>query len=380
MVYPLIPIFLTTVIGANVVSIGIIEGIAESTASILKAVSGYYSDKIKKRKSFILMGYLLSAVAKPIIGFSSSVFHVLGARFFDKVGKGIRTSPRDALISISTPPEDLGKSFGFHRAMDTIGAILGPVLAFFLLPILANNLRSLFFLSSILGLAAIFLIILFVKEQTPVTITNVKSSQPFKFSMAIFDRRFKLFLLSTFIFSLGTFSPAFLFLKVQEVGLSIALIPIIYAVSNVFYAFFSTPAGIIADRVGHKNVLITAYLIFILVFVGFAVSDKPYLIWLLFIFWGIYNALTDGIIRALTSTLSPEIYRGTALGFLNLAVGLAVLPSSIIAGTLWQNFGSTTAFFAGALFALFGLITLIIAFKIKVIENTQPQTLLDFRP
>ncbi|MBI3459111.1 MFS transporter [Candidatus Azambacteria bacterium] len=353
MIYPLIPVFLTTVIGANIVTIGIIEGIAESAASFLRAFSGYFSDKIRKRKIFIFSGYLFSMIARPALSLATSSFHVFLVKFFDRIGKGVREAPRDSLISLSVHNGEVGKFFGFHRAMDTTGAIIGPILAFLLLPLLANNLRHLFFLSLFFGILVMVLIIFFVKDKT-----QESCSQPFNFSLKLFDWRFKLYLLALFILSLATFSPAFLFLKAREAGLSIILIPLIYAAANVVYALFSTPAGILADHIGHRNTLMIGLGIFVLTFIGFGSTNNIKLIWLLFILWGLYSALTDGTIRAITSDLVPEDLRGTAFGLQSMIMGLALLPASVIAGFLWQNFNSSIAFYTSASLAFIAMIVL----------------------
>jgi len=353
MIYPLIPVFLSTVIGANIATIGIIEGVAESSASFVRAFSGYLSDKFKKRKVFIFFGYLFSMMARSALSLATSSFHVFLVKFFDRVGKGVREAPRDSLISLSVNKDEFGKFFGFHRAMDTTGAIIGPVLAFLLLPMLANDLRSLFFLSLFFGILVMFLIIFFVKDKN-----QSANGQPFNFSLKLFDGRFKLFLFSLFILSLATFSPAFLFLKAQEVGLSIILIPLIYAVANLIYASFSTPAGILADKIGHRNTLMIGLGIFVITFIGFGYTSDIKSLWLLFILWGLYNALTDGTIRAITADLVPENLRGTAYGLQSMIMGLALLPASVLAGFLWQNFNSSVAFYTSAGLAFVAMIIL----------------------
>jgi len=264
------------------------------------------------------------------------------------------------LISLSTTGEEAGKFFGFHRAMDTTGAIIGPVLAFFLLPILANNLRHLFLLAMVFGLLIVILIIFFVHDQR-----KSQGLQPLRFSLRLFDQRFKLFLLALFIFSLATFSPVFLFLKAQEIGLSLPYIPLIYAAANGVYALGSTPAGILADKIGHRKTLMIGMVTFILTFLGFGYFEDLTVIWILFTLWGLYNALTDGVARAIVADLSPENLRGTAYGLQSMIVCLALFCSSVMAGFLWQSFNSSTAFYTSAGLALISLITLMSSLKNK---------------
>jgi MFS family permease len=348
MIYPILPIFLTSTLGISKAFIGVIEGIAESTASILKIFSGWFSDKFKKRKPPVVWGYTFSAISKPLLALSSSGLHVLFLRFFDRVGKGIRTSPRDALISESTPKEKIGAAFGFHRAMDTLGAVIGPLLAFLLLPMLGGDVRPIFLISFIPAALAVALLWFFVKE---------KSSQPtaqspeLKFSLAPFNMKFKFFVFIVFLFTLGNSSNAFLILRAQGVGVAVFLIPILWLMFNSVYSLTAMPAGILSDKIGRKKVIIGGYIIYSLVYFGLAYVNSPVLVWLLFAFYGIHYGLTDGTERAFISDISPKEYKATAFGVYHAAVGFALLPASVIMGVLWQSVGPTVAFSFGGVLA-----------------------------
>lgn len=351
MIYPLIPIFLTTVLGAPVAVVGLIEGIAESTASVLKIYSGWLSDRLHRRKALTVAGYGLAGLAKPLLALSFFWPQVLFARFVDRLGKGIRTSPRDALIADSSSKSDYGKSFGFHRSMDTIGAALGPLFAFAAFPVLHNNFRLFFGLAVIPAAIGVIVLALFVKE-TPRLIDGARP----KFTLKLFDARFKLLLLVVFIFTLGNSSDAFLILRARNIGVSIGLIPLVYFVFNSIYAMASTPIGYLSDRIGRKTVIISGFAIFSLVYLGFARATHPLTIWLLFAAYGFYYAFTEGVFKAFTADMVPENLRGTAYGLLNLALGITLFPASLAAGWLWQAFGPSAPFFFGSVMSLLALI------------------------
>ncbi len=355
MIYPLIPIFLTTILGAPVAVVGLIEGIAESTASVLKVFSGWLSDRLRGRKKLTVIGYGLAALGKPILALSFVWWEVLIARFVDRSGKGVRTSPRDALIADSSSSEEYGKSFGFHRSMDTFGAAFGPLLAFAVLPLLHNNFRAYFSLAIIPAFIGVAVLVLFIKEKAgTVKLANIK------LSLKPFDRSFKLFLLVVLVFTIGNSSDAFLILRARNVGVAIVFIPLIYFVFNMVYAVASTPIGSLSDRIGRKTVIIAGYLIFSLVYLGFALVKSPFTIWLLFAAYGLYYAFTEGIFKAFTADIVPSNLRGTAYGFLNLVLGIALLPASLIAGFLWDKINPSAPFFFGSAISLLALIIFIL--------------------
>lgn len=366
MVYPLVPIFVTTVLGAPVTFVGTVEGIAESTASILKVFSGWLSDKIQGRKKLAVAGYVLSALGKPILIVAKGIGYILSYRIIDRAGKGIRTAPRDALIADSSDSDNYGKSFGFHRTMDTVGAMLGPALAFLLLPVFAahsssKGYRELFLFSVVPILIGIFILIVFVKEKRVAPSPDTAAAaEPPKISLKPFDRRFKLFLLIVLVFTLGNSSDAFLILRAKNVGLAVTLIPLAYLLFNTINAVLATPAGIVSDRLGRFWVMALGFLNFAAVYLGFALAGGQLLVWLMFALYGFYYAFTESIFKAYTADLVPENLRGTAYGLLNMTMGIALLPASLFAGWLWVHVSVRAPFFFGAGMAAFALCLLLI--------------------
>ena len=351
MVYPLVPIFLTSVLGAPVAAVGLVEGIAESAASLIKAFSGWFSDRIRKRKALTVLGYGLGAISKPILALSFIWPQVLIARFVDRVGKGVRTSPRDALIAESTSKGEYGKSFGFHRGMDTVGAAIGPLIAFAALPLLKNDFRLFFGLAVVPAVAGVAVLTAFVREK----ISAADGEDP-KLSLRSFDLSFKLFLLVVLVFTIGNSSDAFLILRARNAGIAVGLIPIVYFVFNAVYAFSATPVGSLSDRIGRKAVIVLGCLIFSLVYLGFGLAKSQLTIWLLFAAYGFYYAFAEGIFKAYTADIVPRHLRGTAYGLLNLSLGIALLPASLIAGLLWQRIGPSAPFFFGSAMSLLALV------------------------
>ncbi|MDP2766791.1 MAG: MFS transporter [Candidatus Methanoperedens sp.] len=362
MLYPIIPIFLTTVLGAPMVVVGIIEGVAESTASILKVISGWLSDKVGKRKPFVIYGYSLSAVAKPLLALAYTWHFVLVARFIDRFGKGLRTSARDALIADSTDAEYRGKAFGFHRSLDTMGAVVGPLAALMLLYYLDGQYRIIFLIAFIPALISIVLLLLFVSEK------KGEKKEGIQFKLSELSREFKLFLMITIIFAIGNSSNAFLVLRAKNIfenfgGIPsivtstfgsigvIAVVVLTYVVYNITYSLASMPAGILSDKIGRRNVMVGGFLIFALVYLGFAVANSGYLVWLLFAVYGFYMAMTEGVSKAFVVDLVPQEKRGTAIGLYYTATGLLALLSSIIAGLLWDYMGAYAPFLFGSAMA-----------------------------
>jgi len=351
MIVPLMPIFLNDVLKASKVSIGLIEGVAESTASLLKVFSGWFSDRIGKRKPLVFWGYSLSVLSRPLLAGATSWIGVLIYRFTDRVGKGIRTSPRDALIADVTEAKNAGRAFGFHRAMDTVGAVLGPAIAFGILAMSSNNMRLVFWLSIIPGLLAIGTIALFVKD-IPGKLKGKKnlvaSGSESNSGGSIFsniDGRFKVFLLIAILFTLGKIPEAFLVLKAKELGVDVQLIPMVYLVFNITSAFLSTPSGIIADRVGKRKVIFLSYLFGAFTYGGFALAFSGIHAWFLFILYGIFIAMNEGNQRAFVAQLIDPERKATGYGIYHTVVGITGLPAGIIGGTLYQSFGSEVVFF-----------------------------------
>ncbi|MBI4743900.1 MAG: MFS transporter [Actinobacteria bacterium] len=347
MIYPIIPLFLVSVLHAPMSVIGLIESIAESTASILKVFSGWISDKLGKRKPLIVLGYGLSALSKPWLALSGSWIHVLLIRFADRFGKGIRTSPRDALIADSSSCEARGKAFGLHRAMDTVGAAIGPLIAFFVLLKLKNAFRLIFILAAVPGLLGFLVLLLFVNEKK-----KIKQTDSPKITFRSFDKNLIHFTLICAVFSAGNFSDAFLILRAKELGISTVFIPLLYFCFNLTYSLAALPAGILSDKIGRDRVIKGGFFLFALLYSGFALAKNIETIWLLFIAYGFYYALTEGIQKAMVADLAPPSLRGTAMGTFNFTIGLAGLPASLTAGLLWQYFGAPVAFFYGASLAV----------------------------
>ncbi len=355
MLYPIVPIFLTSVLGAPMAIVGLIEGIAESTASFLKAVSGWLSDKVRKRRPFIAAGYSLSAIAKPLLALAYVWPTVLIARFVDRFGKGLRTAPRDALIADSCAPEVRGAAFGFHRAMDTIGAVLGPLIAIALLAMLKGNLRAIFLLSFLPAALSVAVIFIYLKSEPRVPAGAV----PLKFNLKLFGPQFAKFLFVSSIFALGNSSDAFLIIRAKGLGFTTTLVILTYVAYNVTYSLFSLPFGALSDRVPRKWVLAGGYLVFAFVYAGFGIAVKRAEVWALFFIYGFYMAMTDGIGKAFISDLVPQEARASALGAYHFVTGALSLFASLIGGLLWGLFGGPATFFYGSLMAALACIGLI---------------------
>jgi len=354
MIYPLLPLFLTSVLGVNKAFIGLVEGLAESTASLFKVGSGWLSDRLGKRRSLVLLGYSLSTVAKPFLALATSGPQVLGIRFAERIGKGIRTSPRDAIIADSTPSGERGKSYGFHRALDTLGAVFGPLTAFILLPLLSYSYRKIFLISFLPGLAACLLIPVLVIEPK-----RVREEIPIKLSLRGFDRDFKFFLIVMAVFTLGNTSDAFLILRARDLGVGAGVVPLLWLLFNLVYSALALPGGLLSDRWGRKRILELGFGFYLLIYLGFAFASHPMHIWLLFLSYGLFYGLTVGTIRAWVAELAPPSRMATAFGLFHTTVGILALPASLIMGFLWQLTGAKLAFSWCALLAGIALILLV---------------------
>ncbi|GER94698.1 MFS transporter [hot springs metagenome] len=358
MIYPLVPLFLANVIGVNKSIIGLIEGIAESTASLLKVFSGWFSDRIGNRKWLMVVGYGISTLSRPIVALAATWHYVMGFRFMDRFGKGIRTAPRDAIIAESTEKQYLGRAFSFHRSLDTMGAVIGPAIAFSLLGLFPDDYRKVFWLSMIPGIIAVLLIILFITEKKR---TSASHTDKPKLIMKHFDWRFRFFIVITGIFAFGNSSDVFLILRAQQIGVPTVMIPVVYLLFNLIYSLSAIPAGIAADRFGKKRIILFGFILFAILYGGFAVAGSTTTIWLLFAFYGLFMGLTEGIQKAFLATIIPQDFKATAFGIYNTVVGIAMFPASLIGGWLWDNispsatfyFGSITAILSAALFVIY---------------------------
>lgn len=349
MIYPLLPVFLISVLGVGPTFVGLVEGVAEATASFLKLFSGWISDRRQKRKFLVVSGYTLSTLTRPLVAAATAGWHVLFIRFLDRVGKGIRTSPRDALIADSTPESEHGKAFGFQRALDHTGAVIGPLIAFFLLTFITQQYRTLFLLAYLPGIIALTLLILGVKERKAAQ--PGPSSQPVQLTLRPFDRRFKIFLLIIILFSLGNSSDAFLILKAKEAGVSVSLLPILWAVLHISKSLSATPGGILSDRYGRRKMIIAGWILYSGVYFGFASAQTSATVWLLFAVYGLFYGLTEGGERALVANLVQPHLRGTAYGLYHFSIGLSTLPASLLMGFLWETYSPKAAFSLGAILA-----------------------------
>jgi MFS family permease len=352
MVYPIIPIFLTTFLGVPVAIVGVIEGIAEATASILKVFSGWLSDRLRHRKSFVAAGYMFSALAKIVLSVAASWLYVLFARFIDRFGKGIRTSARDALIADSASPETRGAAFGLHRALDTAGAVVGPLLALVLLHFLDNKYSLIFLLASIPAFIGVGILLLVVKEPKH----EIKESEfKLKFSLRSFSKPYKIFLLVNVLFALGNSSDAFLILRTQSLGYTATGAVLLYVVFNAFYSLLSYPFGKLSDRFGARPILIASFLLFAVVYAGFGMAGSGLILWILFPMYGLYMAMSEGVSKAYISNLVPAETRATAIGLFYTSTGIVAFFSSFIAGLLWNYIGASAPFYFGAVCSLLAM-------------------------
>jgi len=365
MVFPLIPLFLTTVLGTSAYAVGIVEGAAETTASLLKVVSGYWSDKIKKRKPFVLFGYSLSSITKPLFAFANVWFFVLFVRIIERIGKGLRTAPRDALVAESCDEKVRGKAYGFHRAMDGIGSVLGAILAFLLLPILGY--RNIFLFAFIPGIIAVF-VILFVKEKNAPAEKEPKE-KPVKLSFKGLPKNLRLFIIVSSIFALGHFGYAFLLLRAKTIGLADNMAILLYVLFYIVYTLCIIPSGILSDKIGRKPVLMTGYLVFAITSLGLMFTSNIYGILLFFVIYGIFYAMIDGVQRAFVVDLAPKHLKATALGTFHTAIGLVALPGGFIAGLLWDKISPETTFLYGFILAIISMVLFIFVKDKKKIVN-----------
>jgi len=352
MVFPLIPLFLITVLGAGAYAVGIVEGAAETTASLLKLVSGYWSDKIKRRKPFVLFGYSLSAITKPLFAFANIWSFVLFVRVIERIGKGLRTAPRDAIVAESSDESVRGKAYGFHRAMDGIGSVSGAALAFLLLPILGY--RNIFLFAFMPGIIAVF-VILFIKEKKTPAKQETKEIS-IKLSFKELPMNLKLFIIVSSIFALGHFGYAFLLLRAVDIGLADYMAILLYVLFYISYTVCAIPSGILSDKIGRKPVLRAGYLIFGITSLGLVFTSNIYSILLLFVIYGIFYAMIDGAQRAFVVDLAPKHLKATALGTFHTAIGLVALPGGYIAGLLWDKISPETTFIYGLTLAIISLV------------------------
>ena len=344
---PVLPLYLVNVLHFDKAFIGLTEGLVTSSASIFKIVAGFLSDKFRRNKELVFLGYFLSFVARPILAFTTSGFGVSLLRFMDGVGKGMKDSPKDALIAASTQVGSRGKGFGIVRALDTFGSVIGPLLLFLLFYFLKNNqlkYHYIFLITAIPLMFTLTILGLWVKE---VPLTKKKSAK----DGAQLPLKFYLFLAIMLLFALGNSSDAFLILRAQNVGVTLLAIPLVYALFNFCYASASIPLGSLSDKIGREKVILLGWISYAVAYIGFGLSTQTYQIWLLFAFYGIYYATTEGVGKAFVADMVQPAHRGKAYGIYNALIGVMALPASIIAGYLWDTFSPATPFFFGAVMA-----------------------------
>lgn len=359
MIYPILPIFLTATLGAPVTVVGLMEGLAASALNILKVASGWLSDKYQKRRAIVLVGYSISALAKIVVAMSTGWQTAMFGKFLDRTGKGTRTSPRDALIADSTEANARGRAFGLHRAIDNAGAIIGPLLAIYLLLSLNIDMRAIFYIAFIPALIGVICLALFVHD------VRVKPANHalFHFKFAELSSSFKVFLAISIVFALGSSADAFMILKARDMGMSIGLILLLYALLNLTHSASSFPAGVIADKIGPKKVLMVGFLLFALTYLLFGTVTVPLFLWLLFPLFGIYRGLTEGVAVAYVSNMVKDEHTATAIGFYQTMIGFSALFASLIAGVLWENIGSAAPFLFGGTMAIFASLLFIMLEK-----------------
>ncbi|RJP26807.1 MAG: MFS transporter [Candidatus Abyssobacteria bacterium SURF_5] len=344
----LLPLFITQVLGLSATFLGLVEGIADGTASLLKVFSGWYSDSIGRRKAPAAAGYMISTAVKPLLAISGAGGLVLAVRFFDRIGKGIRTAPRDAIIADSTAPSGLGKAYGFHRMMDTLGAVAGTALAFLLFRFLGGDeslkMRSIFLISTVFGMAAVVVLLVFVREKE-----RAAASHGDRFSRFLpAHKRLLAFVALNVFFYLGMFSYAFFLLRARSLGIATGLVPLLYLLYNMIYALAALPMGSLSDRIGRKPIILISYLSYAVVCLTAAFAWSGWQAWVLFALYGVHSATVNPASRALVAELSHYEVKATALGIYHASVGVAVLPASLVAGMLWDNYGPATPFLVAA--------------------------------
>ncbi len=363
MIYPLLPLFLSSVLGASATALGAIEGAAESVAALLKLGSGVWSDRLTRRKPLVVFGYALASLVRPLIGVAQSAWQVGALRVTDRIGKGIRTSPRDALIADAVQPSQRGAAFGLHRAGDHLGGVLGPVLAFALLQLFGVSLRTVFLLAAIPAALSLLVLIAGVRE----AVRGRKHEDVVRAGeSAVLGSAFWKYLGVLFLFALGNASDAFLLLRASALGVALAHVPLLWAAHHVVKAIANVPGGALSDRIGRRPLIVAGWAVYAIVYLAFARASTAWHAWALFLGYGLYFGLTEGVEKAFVADLVPEKLRGTAFGWFNFTLGLAAFPASLIFGVLWDSRGATTAFGVAAALAAAASVLLLLVVRGRV--------------
>ena len=369
MIYPLLPLFLSTVLGTTAAGLGVIEGLAESVSSLLRLPAGWWSDRVGRRKPLVLLGYGLAAVARPLVGVAQSTGQVLAIRLTDRFGKGIRSAPRDALIADSVSAEERGYAYGVHRAADSFGAVMGPLIAWALLARQWVDLRHLFLFAAVPGLLSTLLVAGLVRE-TPTRRADRPDGTAARLPLAArldgsLGGAFWRYLAVLFVFTLGASSDAFLLLRASHLGVPTSLIPILWAMLHVVKSSSTVVGGVLSDRLGRRPLIVVGWAVYALTYLGFALAEAPWQAWALFLVYGLYFGATEGAEKALVADLVPTHRRGTAFGWFNAALGVGALPASVLFGLVWERVGPAQAFLMGAAFAAAATVLLLLVVPVQ---------------
>ncbi len=368
----MLPFFLVATLGATPAAIGLIEGAAESVSGLLKLFAGYWSDRVGRRKNLVVFGYLLASGVRPLLGFAGNWHQVLAIRLTDRVGKGIRTAPRDAMIADSVGAEERGLAFGFHRAMDHTGAIIGPLLGLLCLLLIAadpnnptlNDYTKVFLIASIPAFLAVLVAVFLVREPSRKREASAATiSKPLRLSLKGFDGNFRRFLVVIALFTLSNSSDAFLLLRASELGVSTATIPLLWAALHGSKVLSSLVGGDLSDRAGRRRLIVSGWLVYAAVYAGFAFATSAGMVWGLFVVYGVYFGLVEGAEKALVADLVRSDQRGTAFGLYNLALSITVFPASLVMGAVWQWRGAKTAFLMSAVIGIAAALLFVLMVK-----------------
>jgi len=368
MVYPLIPLYLTAVLGATPALVGVIEGIAESAASLLKVFSGYVSDRFQKKKVLAFFGYSTGLLYKVVLLFAGSWTGILGARVLDRIGKGVRTAPRDVLVSESADKDKMGKAFGIHKALDMSGAALGILVAYFILSSMigAFDYKRVFLLAMIPAVVGLCMFLFIREKKDP---RPIKGREAFWKNLKGVDKQLKLYLVVVFLFTLGNSSNAFILLKAYDAGFDMVNVILLYFVFNAVASVLSIPFGRLSDKKGRKKLLVIGYVVFTVCYLGFGFASSLWVMLAAFVLYGVHTAMVACVERAYIAEIAPPKIKGTMLGLQSTIVGIALLPASIIAGILWDSFGATAPFIFGAVLSLAAALLLGVFMKNRPLEK-----------